>query len=217
MPYQLVLDGVVREFEFYPPNGWPCWVERAHAKDGREGPPLVIAMHGGGQTPANFAIDWPFPLLFNSADNANWEDRCFVFYPYGFAYMPKADGEPRRGWNVGFTGTYLATQNDVAFIRAMLDAVETMLQKEFRAVGSPRRTIDRHRRFLFGYSMGGMMAYRLASACRTHGARCGSWPAPSAAARITASRPPSRSRRAAAPACRCSPITASSTAPCRPA
>jgi poly(3-hydroxybutyrate) depolymerase len=32
-----------------------------------------------------------------------------------------------------------------------------------RKVGSTRRAIDRDRRFLFGYSMGGMMAYRLAS------------------------------------------------------
>ena len=164
MPYQLVLDGVVREFEFFPPNGWPYWVERVHAEDGREGLPLIIALHGGGQTPANFAIDWLFPLLFNSNDNANWEDRAFVLYPYGLAYMPKADAEPRRGWNIGFTGTYLATWSDVSFVRAMLDAVEAMLEKELRALGIARRAIDRDRRFLFGYSMGGMMSYRLASA-----------------------------------------------------
>jgi poly(3-hydroxybutyrate) depolymerase len=163
MPYQLVHDGVVREFEFYAPYGWPYWVERAFSEDGRDGLPLIIAMHGGAQNPANFAVDWPFPLLFNGPDNANWEDRCLVVYPLGFSYMPGLDGEPMRGWSTGFSGSYLAVQNDVGFIRAMLDAIETMLQRELRALGSARRPIDADRRFLFGYSMGGMMAYRLAS------------------------------------------------------
>jgi poly(3-hydroxybutyrate) depolymerase len=168
MPYQLVQDGVVREFEVFVPFGWPYWVERVFAEDGRDGLPLIIAMHGGGQNPTNFAIDWPFPLLFSSPDNANWEDRAVVIYPYGFSYVPAPDGEPLRGWNTGFPGTYLATQNDVAFVRAMLDAVETMLETELRALGIARRAIDRDRRFLFGYSMGGMMAYRLASAMPNH-------------------------------------------------
>lgn len=163
MPYQLVHDGVVREFELYAPYGWPYWVERVFAEDGRDGLPLVIAMHGGGQNPANFAVDWPFPLLFNLPDNANWEDRCFVLYPYGFSYVPGLDGLPSRGWNTGFSGAYLATQDDVGFVRVMLAAVEAMLAKELRRLGSARRGIDADRRFLFGYSMGGMLAYRLAS------------------------------------------------------
>src|SRR3546814_19965217 len=49
----------------------------------------------------------------------------------------------------------------VGFVRAMLDAVEAMLAKELRRVGLARRGIDPDRRFLFGYSMGGMLAYRL--------------------------------------------------------
>ncbi|MBL8701602.1 MAG: hypothetical protein JNK67_24695 [Alphaproteobacteria bacterium] len=163
MPYQIVHDGVVREFEFYAPYGWPYWVERAFGEDGRDGLPLIVALHGGGQLPANFATDWPFPLLFNGPDNAAWEDRAFVLYPYGFSYVPDPAGEPLRGWNSGFSGSYLASQDDVGFIRAMLDAVQAMLARELRALGSERRAIDADRRFLFGYSMGGMLGYRLAS------------------------------------------------------
>jgi hypothetical protein len=45
MPYQLVHNGVVREFEFYPPVGWHYWHERVFTEDGRNGLPLVIALH----------------------------------------------------------------------------------------------------------------------------------------------------------------------------
>jgi len=51
MPYQLVQDGLVREFRLFAPIGWPYWVERAFTEDGRNGLPLVIAMHGGAQDP----------------------------------------------------------------------------------------------------------------------------------------------------------------------
>lgn len=168
MPYQIIHDGVVREFEFYAPYAWSHWVERAFTEDGRDGLPLVVAMHGGAQNPANFATDWPFPLLINVADTANWEDRFCVLYPYGFSYYPGLDGLPSRGWNTGFSGAYMTTQDDVGFIRAAIDAVEAMMRKELRATGSARRPLDPERRFLFGYSMGGMLGYRLASEMPDH-------------------------------------------------
>lgn len=164
MPYQLVHEGVVREFEFYPPSGWAYWHQRARTEDGRQGLPLVIALHGGGQNVANFAADWPFPLLFNTSDNANWQDRCFVLYPYGFSYVPALDGSPMRGWSTGFSGAYLPVHDDVGFIQAMIAAVEQLLRRELDALGLAGPPIDRDRRYLFGYSMGGMLAYRLASA-----------------------------------------------------
>ena len=161
MPYQIVHDGVVREFEFFAPYGWPYWAERAFTEDGRDGLPLVVAMHGGAQNPASFAADWPFANLINVPDNANWEDRFCVLYPYGFSYYPGLDGLPSRGWNTGFAGSYMAGQDDVGFIRAAIDAVEKMMRAE-------RRAIDPDRRFLFGYSMGGMLGYRLASEMPNH-------------------------------------------------
>jgi poly(3-hydroxybutyrate) depolymerase len=168
MPYQLVHNGVVREFEFYPPVGWPAWVERAYAEDGRRGLPLIVALHGGGQAPATLAGNWPFPLLFNTNDPANWEDRCFVLYPYGFSYLADLTGEPVRGWNTGFSGEYLTTQDDVGFVREMIGAVERMLQNKLDELGIHGRAIDVDRRFLFGYSMGGMMAYRLVHEMPNH-------------------------------------------------
>ena len=161
MPYQLAHDGVVREFELFTPIGWEYWVERAFAEDGRNGLPLVIALHGGGQMPATFAEQWPFPLLNYDPNSANWEDRFFVLYPYGFASTPRLDGEPARGWNTGFSGLYTEGRDDVGFLRTAVAAVEEMLRSALARAGIRRDPIDRDRRFLFGYSMGGMMAYRM--------------------------------------------------------
>lgn len=163
MPFQLLHEGVVREFEFYAPFGWQYWHERVHIEDGRLGLPLIVALHGGGQQPANFALDWPFPLLFNSATETNWQDRCFVLYPYGYSYMAGPTGDPLRSWNVGFSDTALVVQSDVGFIKAMIAAVERMLEKSLDDLNIRRPPIDANRRYLFGYSMGGMMSYRLAN------------------------------------------------------
>ena len=161
MPYQIVHKGVVREFEFFPPIGWDYWHERAFAEDGRLGLPLVVALHGGGQDPATFAADWAFPLVSNPPLDTNWEDRFFVLYPFGFAYQDLA-GQPIRGWNTGFADDYLRVQSDVSFIRAAVAAVEEPLQRKLDELGVSRPAIDVDRRFAFGYSMGGMFAYKLA-------------------------------------------------------
>jgi len=161
MPYQLVHDGLLREFRLYAPIGWPYWVERAFTEDGRNGLPLVIALHGGAEDPETFSDDWPFHTLINSANNADWEDRFFVLYPHGFAATTLAN-EPLRGWNTGFAGDTPPAQNDVAFIGQAVEAVERMLRAELDSVGIAHAPIDADRRYLFGYSMGGMMAYKLA-------------------------------------------------------
>ena len=167
MPYQLVHNGVVREFEFYPPVGWHYWHERVFTEDGRNGLPLVIALHGGAQPPSGFALDWPFPLVSNPADETNWEDRFFVLYPYGHAYY-HLGGEPVRAWNTGFADDFLPAQSDVSFIQAAVDAVEEMLRRKLGELGVTRPPIDANRRFVFGYSMGGMMAYKLAHEIGDH-------------------------------------------------
>jgi poly(3-hydroxybutyrate) depolymerase len=162
MAYQLVHDGVLREFQFYAPIGWEYWHERAFTEDGRRGLPMVIALHGGGQDPASFAADWPFPLLINSAASTNWEDRFFVLYPYGFGYTTDLAGVPVRGWNTGFSGDFLRVQSDVSFIHAAMQAVERMLDQRLAELQVGRPAVDADRRYLFGYSMGGMMSYKLA-------------------------------------------------------
>jgi len=161
MAFQLIQDDVVREFRLYAPIGWPYWVAKAAAEGGRNGLPLVVALHGGGQDPEQFSDDWPFHTLINPTSSTNWEDRFFVLYPHGFATTMLAD-QPLRGWNTGFAGESIPVPNDVAFISKAVRTVENLLQRELQEIGLNKAPIDVDRRFLFGYSMGGMMAYKLA-------------------------------------------------------
>lgn len=171
--YQLLHDGVLREFELFAPTGWPYWLQQAHAQDGREGLPLVVALHGGGETPQTFGAHWPFFRLLDPtcADHLpGWEDKFYVLYPFGSSSSPRtacappgaADGEPLRGWNTGFSGDIMPARDDVSFVVAAIGAAETMLQAELDRLGIVLPAVDEDRRFAFGYSMGGMMAYRLA-------------------------------------------------------
>lgn len=163
MGHQIVHKGTVREYELFPPWAWPYWHQRTYDESGRRGLPLIVALHGGGQDPTRFGLNWPFPVLFSGGDSANWEDRAIVVYPLGFAYQPWLDGEPLRIWNPGFGGGVLRGQNDVGFITAMIAAIERMMTRELRELGIPGPAIDPNRRFLFGYSAGGMMSYRVVS------------------------------------------------------
>lgn len=164
MAFQLIQNDVMREFRLFAPVGWQYWVDQAFVQGGREGLPLVIALHGGGEDPVKFSDDWPFHLLINAG---NWDDRFFVLYPEGFAYTTLA-GDPVRGWNTGFASDFLLVQSDVAFIQHMIRRVEELLRAELTAAGIKHRPIDADRRFLFGYSMGGMMAYKLAHEMPDH-------------------------------------------------
>jgi poly(3-hydroxybutyrate) depolymerase len=161
MPYQLVHKGVVREFNLHIPWAWEYWHQRVFDEDGREGLPLVIALHGGLQDPEEFATNWDFPSLSNPNDPNNWEDRFVVIYPFGFP-STQVLTVPGRSWNTGFAGEYPVVQSDVSFIGHAIAAVEQMLQRQLDELGVTRPPIDADRRFIFGYSAGGMMAYRLA-------------------------------------------------------
>lgn len=50
VPYKVVVNGVTREFEFYAPWGWECFVEELYTEEGRDGLPLVVMLHGSGQS-----------------------------------------------------------------------------------------------------------------------------------------------------------------------
>lgn len=171
MTFQLVHEGLVRELEFFAPRGWPYWLQQAHDQDGRQGLPLVLALHDGGQDPAVFALQWPFfTLLDPTCPNhlPDWDDKFFVLYPFGSSPSPKGtcadpgNGTPLRGWNTGFSGDVMPSQDDVSFIVHAVDAVQVMLQTELDRLGIALPAVDEHRRYAFGYSMGGMMAYRIA-------------------------------------------------------
>jgi len=52
MPYTLVHQGVIRDFDFYAPPGWQHWVGKAWER--RIGLPLVVVVHAGAQDPLGF-------------------------------------------------------------------------------------------------------------------------------------------------------------------
>ena len=103
MPYTLIYDGVMREFDFYAPPGWQYWVGEAW-KQGRRGLPLIVALHGGGEDPLVFQEDWFFPRVWDlgldSAGNPSdpvspgdkrcLENQFFVLFPYGQGWMTKS-------------------------------------------------------------------------------------------------------------------------------
>jgi hypothetical protein len=64
MPYTMIHDGLMREFDFWAPEGWEYWLYRRWVDEGRLGLPLVIALHGGGQSPEEFQEAWPFTQVW---------------------------------------------------------------------------------------------------------------------------------------------------------
>ncbi|MGE0315330.1 MAG: PHB depolymerase family esterase [Lautropia sp.] len=129
--------------------------------------PLVIAMHGGGGSAAQFEEG---SLLTRKADASGFA----VAYPEGTART--AIG--LKTWNAGgCCGSAVAQQvDDVKFIEAMIDDI---------AANWP---IDLRRVHATGHSNGGMMAYRLACDLSTKIASI----APNAAALVHATCAPSR-------------------------
>jgi poly(3-hydroxybutyrate) depolymerase len=169
MPFQVVHDGVVREFALFAPVGWQTWWRQQWESNGR-GLPLVVALHGGGQDPAVFATQWPFPPIWLDDDP---ENKFFLLYPFGFALADDAGG-PVRSWNTGMTSE--SDRDDVGFIQAAIAAADDFLRKQVVSEGLfsyvPASAFDQDRKYLFGYSAGGMMAYRLVSEMEN-----GSWAA----------------------------------------
>jgi hypothetical protein len=72
MPYSLMHNGIMREFDFYAPPGWEYWVGKAWEQR-RIGLPLVIALHGGAEDPLLFQEDWFFPRVWNLGLDRNGE------------------------------------------------------------------------------------------------------------------------------------------------
>lgn len=65
MPYTLVHDGVLREFDLYAPPAWQYWIARAWLDHDRIGLPVVVALHGAAQDPLEFQEKWFFPEVWN--------------------------------------------------------------------------------------------------------------------------------------------------------
>lgn len=95
--------------------------------------PLVFGFHGGHTTPQNFARTTRFNAL---ADKEGF----IMVYPQGI----------NRHWNDGRDAPGLPTQNDVAFVAAMIEQLKEL------------RNIDSRRIYAVGISNGGFFTQRLA-------------------------------------------------------
>jgi polyhydroxybutyrate depolymerase len=124
---QLEHDGRSRVFQVHVPPGY----------DGSVATPLVVNFHGLGSNGTQQAF---FSNMNPTADAEGF----VVVYPEGTV---NAGGE--RAWNGGGCCTDDPTVDDVGFIRAMLDELDTQL------------CIDHDRRFATGMSNGGLMSYRI--------------------------------------------------------
>jgi polyhydroxybutyrate depolymerase len=128
------------------PDGLTRWYKVFTPSNLQVPAPVVIVLHGGGldydETDANSQYEWHAIAV---------EQGILVIYPNGVS----TSGDPAGGsqhWNDcrKDAGTEQVDSDDVGFINAMLDQIESS------------HAIDRHRVYAVGASNGGMMAMRLA-------------------------------------------------------
>jgi polyhydroxybutyrate depolymerase len=124
---ELEFDDRSRVFQVHVPPGY----------DGTVATPLVVNFHGLG---SNGTQQTFFSNMNPTADAEGF----VVVYPEGTV---NADG--RRAWNAGGCCTDDPEIDDVGFVRAMLDELDTQL------------CIDPDSRFATGMSNGGLMSYRI--------------------------------------------------------
>ncbi len=129
----LVVDGRERRYTVNLPPG--------HDSNGSATVPLIVAMHGGGGSSAQFEAT---SLLTPKADAANMA----VVYPNG----TDLNGLGLQTWNGGGCCGAAVSQNvdDVKFLLAMIDDLVA------------QHRIDPQRVYATGHSNGGFMSYRLA-------------------------------------------------------
>ncbi|MGA8223582.1 MAG: PHB depolymerase family esterase [Candidatus Acidiferrales bacterium] len=116
------------------------FVHTPPAYDGKKSLPLVLVLHGGGQSPES--AEW-MSGMSAKADSENF----LVAYPSGTGRLSRMPT-----WNSGNCCGY-ALENkvdDVAFLSALIDKLEHDY------------SVDSKRVYVTGISNGGMMSYRLA-------------------------------------------------------
>jgi polyhydroxybutyrate depolymerase len=126
-------DGRIRRYRLYVPTA---------IGPGRPGP-LVVALHGGLGTAAQFEANSGFDGLAEA-------NGFVVAYPDGIGARP--DGSGPQTWNGGYCCGPAARQevDDVDFIRRLIDTVQAEVP------------VDPARIYAAGHSNGAIMAYRLA-------------------------------------------------------
>jgi hypothetical protein len=117
-----------------------------------------------GTTTLNFLKNWDFIGVQNKDDVL--ANKFILLQPLGFAptYSEGGQGEPERYWRAWNQLVPVPDQDDALFLRLAIEKVSAIVQAMYDAKGiTNRSTIDGSRRYLFGYSNGGMMSYRYAN------------------------------------------------------
>lgn len=131
----ITVDGTLRAYRLYVPGGY----------NGEDILPLIFVFHGFG----NSAMVIPDQLkLYDIADTAQF----FIIYPQGMICEDLVFGGSGTGWNI--PGNYVAEQDDILFMHAILDEVQAI----------PTIHIDEARIFACGHSSGAEMSYYIACA-----------------------------------------------------
>ncbi len=131
----ITVDGTLRAYRLYVPGGY----------NGEDILPLIFVFHGFGSS----AMVTPDQLkLYDIADTAMF----FIIYPQGLFCEDLVFGGSGTGWNI--PGNYVAPQDDILFINAILDEVEA----------NPDVHVDPARIFGCGHSSGAEMSYYIACA-----------------------------------------------------
>ena len=130
-------DGGTRTYRLHIPPGLSSSVPA----------PLVFAFHGGGQTAAQFE---GFAHVYPKSDASGF----ILVEPEGTPALPGLEAGVLDVWNAGNCCEAAAQVNknvdDVGFVAAMLDSVESQI------------CVDPKRVFATGFSNGGMLSHRLA-------------------------------------------------------
>ena len=131
----LAIGGIERSYSLHLPQG----------SETKAGMALVVVLHGGGGNSETAARQTHFRP---EADRAGF----IVAYPDGTGAAGMRGKARRLTWNAGGCCAYAMAHgvDDVAFIRAMVDAI------------AREHAVDRRRVYATGLSNGAMMAYRLA-------------------------------------------------------
>jgi polyhydroxybutyrate depolymerase len=126
-------DGRTRRYRLYVPSSLAAG----------ESAPLLVALHGGLGSSAQFAANSGFDELAEA-------NGFIVVYPDGIGARP--DGSGPQTWNGGYCCGPAVRQDvdDVGYIRQLLDTLATDL------------SVDPARVFAAGHSNGAILAYRLA-------------------------------------------------------
>ena len=118
----ITVDGTLRAYRLYVPGGY----------NGEDILPLIFVFHGFGGS----AMTTPDGLkLYDIADTAMF----FIIYPQGMICEDLVFGGSGTGWNI--PGNYIAPQDDILFMHAILDEV----------IANPDVQIDEARIFACGH------------------------------------------------------------------